>query len=169
MRFSQCDQEHQSRAADLVPTIRERRDDDHGDLSLKLEDVPDLPGGEYVVLTGRGRKTTRFTRSVYELPCTIQDHPDFAGVALLHYANLPPWSPRKRRFSRVSRRSKLAREVFLALGNRWPARRDGFSLAVLENKLFRARVELPDHDARNRPIPLELRRPVVAELLERLA
>lgn len=168
-RLPDCEHGIKPPAAESVPTIRDRNDDLRGDLALELEDVPELTEGEYTVVTGRGRKVMRFVRQVYELPCTIHEHPEFAGVVVKHYINLPVWSPRKRRFARVSRRSKLAREVYIALGNRWPARRDGFSLAVLEGKLFRARVEIPEVDSRNRPVPPELRRPVVAELLERLA
>jgi hypothetical protein len=124
------------------------------------------PAGEYTVITGRGKKVTRFGRSVLELPCVVLEG-EFKSRELLHYLNLPRRSFQKRGRARVKARSLLAKALLVAT-DRVPQPREPIPLSVLEHKMFKARVEVPERDSRNRPVPPALRHPTadghVAEL-----
>jgi len=115
------------------------------------------PAGEYTVITGRGKKVTRFGRSVLELPCVVLEG-EFKGTELLHYANLPRRSFQKRGRARVKARSLLAKALLVAT-DRVPQPREPIPLSMLEHKMFKARVEVPERDSRNRPVPPALRHP----------
>lgn len=155
-------------------TDTERRSAERGrgrdDIALTLAVVPvAIPAGEYTVSSRRGRKVTRFGRDIYELPCVVREHPEYAGVELMHYVALPVWRPRARRYAPLSPRSKLAREIYIARFGQWPSRRDGLSPRALDEHQYRARVVVPTTDHTHAEIPAGLRVPVVVDLLERLA
>jgi hypothetical protein len=138
------------------------------EILVELEPIATIPPGEYRLLTGRGRRVRRFGRQVFELPCRIIEDPRFSDCTLLHYLNLPAWVSRARRYAKVSGRSKLGRELRMALnGGILPKR--GVPLGSLEHKQFVGRVGFQQHDYRNRPVPPREQVSVVTELIERLA
>ena len=55
-------------------------------------------------------------------------------------------------------RSLLAKALLVAT-DRVPQPREPIPLSMLEHKMFKARVEVPERDSRNRPVPPALRHP----------
>ena len=130
------------------------------DFDFQLDVRPLIPDGEYEVAYIRAEKKWMWGREKLFLWFQILTLGEYNGVRLYMACQLPTGK-------KIRDSSKLGRALVLALGQK-PDRFDRFSLKVLKNKLFMAKVRTVTQSSKQSKLSAAQQYSIIDELTEKI-